>query len=165
MKLASTVEEVFSAIDTLNASLESHPELVRRLGQAHAYYAKEDGAGGHRFGFSKFIGYKGLTAAIYLRDYKQLNGRNTEFLLGKWFEELPHGSAGYRTLHDELAAWMAGFGQKPREGKQQKVRLMVLKPEFATRTPEGDDRRLLDLLIAVANLLPHGQRRQLRASL
>lgn len=165
MKLARSVDEVLSAIDTLNDSLTSEPELAARLGQAHAYYAKPDGAGGHRFGFSKFIGYADQTAARYLRKYKDMDGRNTEFALAKWFDEVRYGTPLYNALLGELGSWMAQFGKKPREGKQQKLRLMVPKPEFDTPAPTGSDRRLLDLIIAVTDMLPTDQRRALRAVL
>ena len=48
----------------------------------------------------------------------------------------------------------------------QKVRLMVVRSEFRlVDSLGGEDRKLLDLMIAVADLLPLKQRHELRAAL
>ena len=164
--LVSSLDQALNAIRVLNVSLPSNPDLADRLGQAHAFYVLEENAKPALFGFSKFVGYEGLTPAAYLRNYKQLDGRNTEHALSKWFEELRHGSPAYGKLFNELASWMAQFGKRPREGKRQKVRLMVVRQEF--RDPESannGDRRLLELMLAVADMLPIEQRHELRSKL
>lgn len=165
MKLVTKFEDVISAIKTLNDSLDSNPELVGRLGQAHAYYAVDDDRGQTSFGFSKFVGYAGLSARSYLANYKELDGRKTEDALRAWFEELRYGSPAYEAKFDELHDWLAQFGKKPRGGGQQKIRIMVLKPDYHATILTGDDRKLLELLVAVADTLPIHQRHELRAAL
>jgi hypothetical protein len=163
--LVTSLDSALEAIRTLNGSLHECPELADRLGQAHAFYVLED-SNGPRFGFSKFVGYEGLTPDDYLRDYKSLDGRNTEHALSKWFEELRLGSPAYEDLFQQLSDWLGKFGKRPRGGEAQKVRLMVVRPEFRDQaSDEGEDRRLLELLLAVANLLPANQRHELRAAL
>lgn len=163
--LANKVDSALDAIRTLNENLHDHPELADRLGQAHAFYVLEDG-GKPLFGFSKFVGYEGLTPEAYLRDYKSLDGRNTEHALSKWFEELRFGTPAYEELFEQLTDWLAEFGKRPRGGESQKVRLMVLRPEFRRSTSHTDeDRRLLELMLAVADMLPANQRLELRAAL
>ena len=118
------------------------------------------------FGFSKFVGYDGLSPEEYLNDYKSLDGRNTEIALEKWFEELRYGSPAYVKLFKQLTEWLEHYGKRPRSGETQKVRLMVVRPEFRDVDPsKGEDRRLLDLMITVADMLPHSQRHELRAAL
>ena len=163
--LVNNLDSALNAIRTLNENLHDHPELADRLGQAHAFYVLEDG-GEPLFGFSKFVGYDGLTPEAYLRDYKSLDGRNTEHALSKWFEELRYGTPAYEELYEQLTEWLAEFGKRPRGGESQKVRLMVLRPEFRKATSQTDeDRRLLELMLAVADLLPANQRLELRAAL
>jgi len=163
--LVTKLDSALSAIGTLNASLHDHPELADRLGQAHAFYVLENEEK-PLFGFSKFVGYDGLTPEDYLRDYKALDGRNTEHALSRWFEELRFGTPAYEELFEQLTEWLAEFGKRPRGGKSQKVRLMVLRPEYReTTASNGDDRRLLELMLAVADLLPANQRLELRAAL
>lgn len=163
--LVTRLDSALDAIRTLNENLHQHPELADRLGQAHAFYVLDDGDK-PLFGFSKFVGYEGLTPEGYLRDYKSLDGRNTEHALSKWFEELRFGTPAYEELFEQLTDWLAEFGKRPRGGDSQKVRLMVLRPEYRKANSQTDeDRRLLELMLAVADLLPAKQRLELRAAL
>lgn len=164
--LVTSLNSALASIVRLNESLPDQPELAERLGQAHAFYVLEQEHGKRLFGFSKFVGYDGLSPEEYLNDYKSLDGRNTEHALAKWFEELRHGSPAYETLFEQLTDWLAQYRKRPRGGEKQKVRLMVVRPEFREVNPsKGEDRRLLDLMIAVADMLPHSQRHELRAAL
>jgi len=164
--LVCDLQSVLASIVRLNNSLPNHPELAERLGQAHAFYVLEKDDGEPLFGFSKFVGYDTLSPEEYLSEYKSLDGRNTEHALAKWFEELRYGSPVYEALFEKLAEWMAQYGKRPREGETQKVRLMVIRPEYRNVSSSRDeDRRLLDLMIAVADMLPLKQRHELRAAL
>ncbi len=161
MILVTTAAEAIAAIHDLQNQLGRSPELAQRLGLVHAFYIDEIDEGRSFFGFSKYIGYKGLDAATYLRDYKALDGLNTEKALDPFFEELRQGSPHYRIQHQRLTDWLATFGKTPRQG----VRLMVLRPEHRPQPEAGTDRRLLDLVLAVADLLPTDQRHELRMRL
>lgn len=164
--LVRNLDSAKAAIVRLNECLPEHPELADRLGQAHAFYVLEQDKGKALFGFSKFVGYEDLSAEDYLRDYKALDGRNTEHALGKWFEEVRQGTPAYRAWSGQLADWLAGYGKKPRGGKTQQVRIMVVRPEFRDAgAARGEDRRVLDLMLAVADTLPTNQRHELRAAL
>lgn len=165
-RLVGNVADALAGIRKLNDWVSEYPDLAERLGQAHAYYVLEQPDDEPLFGFSKFVGYLDMTPERYLRDYKKLDGRNTEFALSHWFEEVKPGSPTYKALHAKLSDWLAEYGKRPRGGSSQQVRLMVLRPEF--REPDqsrAEDRRLLDLLIAVADTLPASQRHELRAAL
>tara|TARA_R110002072_G_scaffold301584_1_gene481644 strand:- start:307 stop:807 length:501 start_codon:yes stop_codon:yes gene_type:complete len=164
-KLVSKLDSVVAGIKTLNKHVSNNRELANRLGHAHAFYVLEEGSKS-LFGFSKFVGYENMSPETYLRDYKQLDGRNTELRLSTWFEEVRYGSPAYEELRENLTDWLAQYGKRPREGKNQKVRLMVLRPEFRMLKGEPkEDRRLLDLMLAVADILPADQRHELRAAL
>lgn len=166
-KIVQSAADAVAAIIALNEEIEKSPELASRLGQAHAYYVINEQDDNPLFGFSKFVGYKGLSAETYLRDAKEkLTGINTEHALAEWFEEVRYGTSHYNQLLDKLTLWLARFGKRPRQGKSQKLRLMVLKPEYRSdqsAEPANDD--LLKLLIAVADHLTVAQRLELRNAL
>ncbi len=165
-KLVTDHKEATANIVRLNQVLPTNPQLADRLAHVHAFYPHTLKDGSVIFGFSKFIGYQGLTDQQYLRDYKKLNGLNTEHALSKWFDEVAIGSPAYKKLFIELCNWLDQFGKKPRGGKKQSARFMVLKPELEEQRHEGEqDRRLLDLMLAVADLLPTHQRHLLRSAL
>ena len=165
MKPVSSVDEATKAIEVFSSALKTEPGLSSRLGQAHAFYVLDETADEPMFGFSKFVGYADLTPERYVRDYKALDGRNTEHALAPWFEEVRDGSPMYRQLFAKLESLLSEFGKRPRQGASQKVRFMILKPEFREESLSRDDRSLLNLLIAVADMLPIEQRHELRAAL
>jgi hypothetical protein len=149
MKLVTKAHQVFENMENLSHELARSPELADRLGLVHAWYIDARDTDHPIFGFSKFIGYEAITADTYLEEYKNLNGRNTEWALKEFCEELHPESRQYGEYHEKLADWLAEFGKTPRNP----VRLMILKsnPENAS---DAEDRRLLELLAAVADLLP-----------
>lgn len=160
MKLVTRAEQVLGNMARLSEELVNAPELADHLGYAHAWYIDAENPEQPVFGFSKFIGYVGLDAAAYVKDYKKLDGRNTEWALKEFCEELRPGSPQFEEYHDQLTEWLANFGKTPRNP----VRLMVLKAE--PQNEEGaEDRRLLELLAAVADMLPLEQRHELRSRL
>jgi len=162
MQLATNPQEVINAINLLQVELDKSPELASRLGQAHAFYIDDSGVDGPLFGFSKFVGYVGLNADTYLQGYKHRSGTNTEHALSAFFEEIDPGSKLYKSYYHKLVAWLGRYGKSPRKG----VRLMALKSEYCGEPVcEGEDRRLLDLLISVSDLLPTQQRQELRGRL
>ncbi len=166
MQIVSKIADVRSAMDQFHEDLPESPGLASRLGQAHAFYVLPDKQGKPRFGFSKFVGYRGLTAANYLKNYKKLNGLNTEHALKPWFQEVMPGSSTYDELYEQLSDWLAQYDKRPRQGKKQHTRIMVLKPEAdEDRSHETSNREILDLLIIVAKMLPVHQRSELRSSL
>ena len=164
-KLVASLDAAVSGIEKLNDELPNYPGLADRLGQAHAFYVLERDGREPKFGFSKFVGYDSLHPAEYLRDYKALDGRNTEHALKPWFEELTPGTTAYKRLFDKLSDWLASYGKKPRAGAQQQVRIMVVRPELRNPPAISEDRRLLELLLTVADLLPTTQRLELRSAL
>ena len=164
--LVKTLDSALNAITVLNQLLPKHPDMADRLGQAHAIYVLDKPGGEPQFGFSKFVGYESLTAEASLKNYKRLDGRNTDWALKKWFEELTYGSPAYEEYFTKVSAWMSRYGKRPREGDYQKLRILIVRPEF--RDPPKSDAtndKLLQLLIAVADLLPIRQRHALRAAL
>lgn len=160
MELVTDPTQVLGNIARLQSEFASSPELMDRASFVHAWYVDTRDPTHPKFGFSKFLGYQDLDSKTYLAQYKDLNGRDTEKVLKDWFEELRAGTPEFNRYHEMLKAWLARHGKTPRGT----VRLMVLKPELLDHSPI-EDRQLLDLIKAVADLLPAHQRHELRAYL
>ncbi len=164
MQLINSYEDAVRSIENLNKHLESHPSLADRLSLAHAYYVVGHDGPSPMFGFSKFVGYKDLSPADYLENYRNLDGRDTELALEPFFEQLNSDSGEYARLHEKLAEFLWRFGKRPRGGNKHQVRIMIPSaPHIATS--HGEDRRLLELIFAVSEMLPATQRHELRARL
>ena len=140
--LATSPLSVFKAIESFNRDLGNHPELVKRLRTVRAFYVLEKSDGARLFGFSKFVGYEGMTARRYLDKelYALLDGGRTERHLSEdpgWFETVSLESAAYKEIYDDLVNWMEQYGKSPRDG----VRINVLKPKFQSlaASQEGSD--------------------------
>ena len=162
MQLVTSASQALDAIRVLQKELKASAELASRLGQAHAFYILDDGSAEPLFGFSKFVGYVGLDAEAYIAGAKERSGTNTEHALSAFFDEIPQGSKLFDDYFGKLCEWLARYGKTPRRN----VRLMALRPEHrAEPAPEGEDRRILELLLAVADLLPAHQRQEMRARL
>ncbi|GAA4774520.1 hypothetical protein GCM10023219_22480 [Stakelama sediminis] len=160
MKLITSADEVLNNIHALQTELAQSDGLVDRLGYVHAWYVDTGNPELPLFGFSKFIGYKGLTAEKYLRKYKALDGRNTEWALKDYFDEIRPDSPDFRRYRHQLSDWLSGFGRAPRKT----IRIMLLKPEYR-EADATEDRRLLELLMAVSDMLTPAQRQELRSHL
>lgn len=160
MKLVRTAEQVRANIQRLSEELAATPSIADRFGLAHAWYIDASEPGQPAFGFSKFVGYQTLDAATYLNEYKKLTGSKTEKALKGFCEELRPGSSQFEVYHAKLREWLAKYGKAPRHT----VRLLVLKSEPPVED-EAADRRLLELLAAVADMLPLDQRHELRSRL
>ncbi len=159
MKLITNADQVFENIERLNAELGKEPEISKHFSFVHAWYISLSDPEKPMFGFSKFIGYEELDAAMYLKQYKNLDGRNTEWALKDFSEELHPESPQFEVYYKKLTEWLAELGKTPRN----RVRLMIVTARPEAR--ETGDRRLLDLLTAVADMLPLEQRHELRSLL
>ena len=75
----------------------------------HWYYFKEHDI----FAPSKFIGYKSMT----IPKYKQYgDGRETEEVLPKWFDEIDKNSEEYRRIEKKLHEFARSLDKKPKTG-------------------------------------------------
>ena len=61
-------------------------------------------------GPSKYIGYKGINPESFLTE-RGLDGRETEPVMGKWFDQLNKESAEGRYVSDKLAELTARYGK------------------------------------------------------
>lgn len=165
LKLATDIDTIITNIERLSREIGDFPELSDRLGTVHAFYVLDEDALEPKFGFSKFVGYQAVTPRIYIDNHKKMSGTVTEKALAPFFDEVTPETAAYRELFTKLTDWLGSFGKRPRTGNVQKVRLMVVRPEYRATKNGSETRKLLDLLIAVADMLPAAQRHELRAAL
>ena len=160
MKPITKATEALENITRLQEELGKSADLAERLGLVHAWYVDTRDPTKPLFGFSKFVGYQSLDAETYLRDSKELDGRNTEWILKDFFDEVEPNTQRFEDYRNELVHWLAQFGKTPRK----KIRLMVLKPELREKD-EVENRKILELLVAVAADLPAHQRQELKRSI
>lgn len=160
MKLVCNEEQIFSNMEGFEAQLEQKLELANRLGFVRAWYIDARRPEKLIFSFSKYIGYADINAKIYLEKYKELNGRDTEHVLANYCEELSTKSPQYHQYFEALSEWLAKYDKTPRKD----VRLNILKAT-TTVSQNEKDQRLMELLYAVAELLPDEQRFELRSRL
>ena len=132
--LVNSAEEATANVLRFRSDFEKRPALQERVTLAHDWYAVQTSEGEWAFGFSKFVGHRSNTAALYLRMAKQANGGATEGRLRNWFEPVdPETSLG-RELSEALAAFLAKRGRLPRRS----VRISILRSEL-DKLPQAPD--------------------------
>ncbi len=162
--LVGTLKDVKDNIS--NFQTEITDEMKERLSYARAWYAIREEDGKWKFGPSKFIGYRNMTASKYLkkRTSNWLDGRKTESKLSDWFMPISENDELlWVTLHDELAKFLHKYGKSPSAKMRINVDRMLYQQNFAGRKEQLDDLDA-DLIIAfVKRLSPKQQARIKRA--
>ncbi|CAN5372841.1 hypothetical protein BH10PSE7_BH10PSE7_22060 [soil metagenome] len=105
-KVARSEEDVLENIRNYEVEVGRDQTLRSRMRRHPAWYAFRDDAARWHFGPSKFVGYADMTCEAYL-DYaaERLDGRETEPVLGEWFELVEDGT----DLHAQLLAAFNAF--------------------------------------------------------
>lgn len=104
----TTYNQVNGNVRNFNAGLSEGTDLETLLAYFRAWYflPEEDAVGP-----SKFIGYEGMTGAEYMaRD--DLDGKETEPVLQRWFEVLAEGTPEYRYVEQKTWDLAASFGKR-----------------------------------------------------
>jgi hypothetical protein len=102
------------------------------------------------FAPSKFVGYRDMTAEMYRRHHKDMDGRVTERVIAPWIRVMGEGGADYDHARDQLFDFCATFGKKP----NGRCRLSLL-PAGHDESRRGDrDSVVAELLVEVFDLLP-----------
>ena len=125
--------EVRANIRRYQSEIAAQPELQRRMGRVHAWYALFEG-GKWLFGPSKFVGYRDNRVECYLKTYRdEADGGTSERALDRLFGSAvdPDSRLGHE-LSDALAAFLRQWGKTPRKG----ARITVV-----SETPAGEDSR------------------------
>jgi hypothetical protein len=109
--VAETYQDVVESVKAFNGGLEEEGGLKNQLSFFRAwYYIPELDA----VGPSKFIGYKGMTAKEYMTRYNQdLDGRETEPILGRWFEVLGRESVEDRLVTTRIEQLLQRYHKRP----------------------------------------------------
>ena len=105
----TTPKQVTDNIRAYQRHVGTSRELQARLGKTLRWYAIRDG---HHWLFapSKFVGYVGMTAEIYLGNYNTtMDGRESELVLQTLFDPVERDTALYRELYAALETYLAQF--------------------------------------------------------
>ena len=102
-------KDVVESVQAFNKGLGEGQELEGHLSYYRAwYYIPELGM----VGPSKFIGYRGMTAAEYMLS-EDLDGRITEPVLGRWFNTLDSGTAESQHVAELVRELLARYKKAP----------------------------------------------------
>jgi hypothetical protein len=106
------------------------------------------------FAPSKFVGYHGMTAEIYGRNYnKEMDGRETEVAIKDMIRAIPKNDPGFHAARDQLFDFCAKFGKKP--NGRCRISLLLDKDHKEEESPA----KIVELLVAVYKTLPASQQR------
>ncbi|MSQ14096.1 MAG: hypothetical protein EXR47_08220 [Dehalococcoidia bacterium] len=110
-QVAQNLKAVKESLIAFDQGLKENRNLDRRLSLFRAwYYIPELDA----VGPSKFIDYKGMTAAEYLDRYSaDLDGRKTEPVLGKWFDTLEEDTPEAQYIAGKVFEPLHNHGKRP----------------------------------------------------
>lgn len=157
VQLISSPAEAQANIISYSDFIEGSTVLLDNLAMNRAWYAVRNGRG-WAFGSSKVIGYANMAPSEYKS--QELNGRQTENVLQKWFTEV----ATDNPLHDELwrglTAFLAGYGKSP----SKLARINVLRSEVDVPADVQQD-ALCNLIFEVAKGLDVDRIKSLRQKL
>lgn len=155
--LISSVSQAKGNIANYRSFIQAHSDLQERLSMHRAWYAvRKDG--GWLFGNSKVVGFIDLTPEIYLAG--GLDGRQTEAVLGRWFEEVAEGDPLYDELWEALSSFLARYGKRP----SQLARINVPRSEVSDTDTDHAD-AICDLIFEVAKGLDPERIKALRKKL
>lgn len=111
LRLVTSPEQAIEGVRRFQSEMADSVEFQSYLAYFRAWYAvKEDGK--WLLAPSKYIGYRNLSAADYLANLKEMNGRKTEDVLGPWFSEVTEGPL-YDELWEALPDYLAQYGKAP----------------------------------------------------
>ena len=99
-------------------------ELKKRMKRVNAWYAIRSDDGSWLFAPSKYVGYSENTAAAYLSEAGDRDGRKTEHVLADWFHVV---SADSRRGSELVAALQRFLEANGHSGPKQHARICVLR--------------------------------------
>lgn len=111
-RLVSGEEQVLENIRNYQSEVSAR-ELLDGIAYVRSWYACPAGPETWLFAPSKFIGYENNTSEAYARMHKAMDGRQTEHLLWRWFDEVdPTNNLG-TVLYPKLHEFLAKLGKAP----------------------------------------------------
>lgn len=139
LEFVSKSAEAAENIRRFRQEVMLHAGLQKLLSRSPAWYAVRT-EGTFALAPSKFVGYRDNTAAQYLANNGQdgvHDGRETERLLERWFEDVPPGSALDRSLHAALVSLLQPYGKSP--NARARFRILKETPERLASLPHASD--------------------------
>lgn len=119
-RLTTSPQDVQDNIDRYWNTAHEHPDLIKDAARVKQWKAYRTNEGEWRFGPSRFVGYKSMTADKYVERKERtdggLSGTDTEAHLRKWTENVPHGSRLHHQLLDALTEFLTEAGLKVGKG-------------------------------------------------
>lgn len=128
----SSPREAIANISRFLAAVEHDPGLRDRAGYVRSWYAHRDASGTWQFAPSRFVGYQNAEDHISQSGPDgERDGRQTERVLGAWFEAVREGTRLERELRQALRSFLAGLNQAP----NARARISVLHADIDESAP------------------------------
>ena len=140
MRMVTNRAQIEANIATYNRIATAGGKLMGRLSSHPAWYAVRNKTGEWLFGPSKFVGYADINEKAYLKDSRQLNGRNTEHVLREWFKDVDPQSKLGRELKEAFRDFAAAHGKAPNANWRVSVPMGQLGTELSEKI-EAPSRR------------------------
>lgn len=164
IRTVKTDEVATASIQKFRSEVEGNLALQRVLGYARAWYAVKDAQGVWTFAPSKFAGYESMTGDIYVKNYKNMNGRETERVLGEWYTFVDSGHPLYSNLNTKLKEFLEQYDKSPSSASRIGIANHLYEIELI-----GEDylrqRQIADLIVVVGRGLSAKERKRVVSSL
>lgn len=147
--LVTEISQALTAIQNFQTEVASSTSLQDRLGYARSWYFIKNGDD-YIYAPSKWVGYVGMTAEVYVSTSKEIDGRKTEEVLGQWYDEVSASSRAYSFHIEKLKAFLGQYGKSPSSA----VRFNVLAIDLDNSPDDAASSKLVDLLSHVISELP-----------
>ena len=136
-------------------------ELKRRMKRVNAWYAIRSDLGSWLFAPSKYVGYSQNTAAAYLSESGERDGRKTERVLSDWFHVVSADSRQGSELTAALQRFMEAHGHS---GPKRNARICVLREVLEGLDEAQDARDRIRVDPEICGGRPHVQGTRVRVS-
>lgn len=164
-KLTTSPDGVQDNIDRYWETAHDHPDLIKDAARVKKWKAYRTGEGEWRFGPSRFVGYKGMTAEKYVERKERadggLNGTETEAHLRKWTENVPHGSKLHHQLLDALTEFLADAGLNVGKGASFSLLTVEGAADDLDAFDTAHDDAEVDALVTLSKRLSEAQMQKL----
>ena len=135
-QFVSSLEEAIANILSYQREVSRHPNLAKRMKQAHVWYAHRSDNSDWIFSHSKFTGYRENNATAYTSDRQNRHGGATKDVLAQWFEAVDANTRLGAELHEALCAFLVKYGHAgPRGGAE----ICIARAALARNRSPGTD--------------------------
>jgi hypothetical protein len=151
MKMPHLVTQASQSVDAIKkfqSELDASTILQDRLGYARSWYFTQIGDD-YIYAPSKWIGYVGMTADVYVGISKEIDGKKTEAVLKQWYDVISVNSRIHSLHLNNLKKFLSQYDKSPSSA----VRFNLLTIDLDDDKSFDSTSKLLDLIAHVVSEL------------